>query len=157
MRNIRHFYEVEKGWSAGPHLFVDEDQYFGMTPFSDRGVHAVSFNGTSVGIEVLGNYDEEDPLTGRGLACWKNAAAAGAAVLARLGVPISKASVKFHRDDPRTSKSCPGRRVTKEWLIGLMEGSESPSPDIEGFREGVLERVANIEWQLKELKKEINA
>ena len=32
-----------------------------------HGVHAVSFNSTGVGIEMLGNYDIEDPRTGRGL------------------------------------------------------------------------------------------
>lgn len=30
LANLRHFYEVNKGWSSAPHLFVDDDQLWGM-------------------------------------------------------------------------------------------------------------------------------
>ena len=155
IRNIRDYYENTKGWSSGPHLFTDEDQIWGMCPFSEKGVHARSFNSHSVGIEVLGNYDLEDPHSGRGLACWKLAAATGAAVLARLGIPINKNSVKFHRDDPKTSKTCPGNKITKEWVMDLMTSGTPDEPDSEDIRAIVRERVANIEWQLKQLKVEV--
>ena len=44
------------------------------------------------------------------------------------------ATVKFHRDDPRTSKSCPGTKVSKEWFLNLVENfhdedSEVVAPD----------------------------
>jgi N-acetylmuramoyl-L-alanine amidase len=67
IHNMADFYR-EKGWSSGPHLFTDEDQVFGMCPLTERGIHAVSFNGSDIGVEMLGDYDDEDPKSGRGLA-----------------------------------------------------------------------------------------
>lgn len=115
--NLRDFYKNEKGWSAGPHLFVDDYRIMGMTPLTEKGVHAVSFNSTSIGIEVLGDYGEEDPHSGRGLECWENAFAATAALLEWLGIEPSSKTVQFHRDDPATSKSCPGDKVRKDWVL----------------------------------------
>ena len=130
IRNIRDYYENTKGWSSGPHLFTDEDQIWGMCPFSEKGVHARSFNSHSVGIEVLGNYDLEDPHSGRGLACWKLAAATGAAVLARLGIPINKNSVKFPE------------LTAFSWRIGFgMTGKSLPPVQLSKF-DPVLRSVA---------------
>ena len=56
-------------------MFGDEDQLWSMRDFRRPGVHAVSFNSMSIGIEVLGDYDTENPKMGRGLACWESAAA----------------------------------------------------------------------------------
>lgn len=128
LRNIEHFYRVTKGWSSAPHLFVDEDQLWGMCDFRKKGVHAVSFNGRSVGIEVLGNYDVEDARSGRGLACWRNAAAATKVVLDWLGKSAGPRTVFFHRDDPTTSKSCPGTRVEKPWVLSLIGQPVRPEP-----------------------------
>ena len=118
--NIRSFYQSQLGWSSGPHLFVDEYRLWGMCPFNERGVHAVSFNRRAIGIEVLGNYDREDPLNGRGLACWNNAAAATRILLDWLGLKPNAKTVLFHRDDPKTSKSCPGKKVSKDWVLEMV-------------------------------------
>lgn len=128
--NIREYYKKPKmvkgtmkpGWKAGPHLFIDEDEIFGMCDFAAKGVHAVSFNSTSLGIEVLGSYDigKEDPKSGRGLRCWKNAAAATKILLDWLGLQKSKHTILFHREDPETSKTCPGTAVTKDWFLDLI-------------------------------------
>lgn len=120
IRNIQFGYVNTNKWSAGPHFFIDEKEIFGMTPVSVRGIHAVSFNSSSLGIEVLGEYDTEDPLTGRGLACWKLAAETTKALCEWLELEINNKTILFHRDDPRTKKTCPGRRVTKEWFLGLV-------------------------------------
>lgn len=120
MRNLQYFYQHEKGWSAGPHLFVDDDEMFGMSDLRNKGVHAVSFNGCAIGIEVLGNYDVEDPLSGRGLRCWTTAAACVKALLDWLGLPATPETVLFHRDDPTTKKSCPGSKVQKQWVLDLI-------------------------------------
>jgi hypothetical protein len=120
--NIQSYYE-SLGWNRGPHLFIDDDQIFGMTPLSIPGIHAVSFNRSSIGIEILGEYDTEDPYTGRGLACMKNAAAAAKAIFEWLDMPVNEDTLKFHRDDPKTSKSCPGTKVKKDWFISLMQSS----------------------------------
>ncbi|MDD2722037.1 MAG: peptidoglycan recognition family protein [Gallionella sp.] len=123
MHNLQYFYQQEKGWSAGPHLFVDEDELFGMCDLTKKGIHAVSFNSLAIGIEVLGNYDAEDPLTGRGLQCWTMAAAAVKALLDWLGLPATEQTILFHRDDPTTGKKCPGSKVLKPWIIDLVTNS----------------------------------
>ena len=68
---FRDFYKNDMGWSAGPHLYIDENEIYGMCDLRKKGVHAVSFNKIAIGIEVLGDYDREDPKSGRGLACWQ--------------------------------------------------------------------------------------
>lgn len=129
IENIAGYYQRELGWKSGPHLFIDEDQIWGMTPLSETGVHARSFNRSHIGIEVLGEYDSEDPTTGRGLACWQMAAMTTALLVqwicrARsepIALPATlKARVNFHRDDPKTTKSCPGKLVKREWFFGLV-------------------------------------
>ncbi|OYY94820.1 MAG: hypothetical protein B7Y41_04415 [Hydrogenophilales bacterium 28-61-23] len=125
IENLRHFYQDDKKWSAGPHLFVDDDQIFGMCDLRRKGVHAVSFNSMAIGIEVLGDYDSEDPLSGRGLDCWKTASATTRILLNWLGLAANKDTVLFHRDDPTTKKSCPGNKVKKDWLLGLIAAPAS--------------------------------
>lgn len=117
MLNLQDFYE-SKGWSAGPHLFTDDDQIWTFSPMTSRGVHAVSFNATGIGIEMLGDYDSEDPWSGRGLAVLTTTAKAAKAILARLG--LTPAAIRFHRDDPKTSKTCPGKKIRKEQFLELM-------------------------------------
>jgi hypothetical protein len=111
------------GWGAGPHLFVDDHLVSGMTPLNMTGVHAKSFNGMALGVEVLGNYDKgcDDPTTGRGLQAWTNAALVVRDLLDWLGLEANAQTVLFHRDDRRTSKTCPGTLVTKPWVLDLIK------------------------------------
>jgi hypothetical protein len=129
IRNIRDFYILERGWNEGPHLFVDEDQIFGMTHLQTRGVHAPKWNSTGIGIEVLGDYDREDPLSGRGLQCWRNAARAASVLCDWLDITPSEFTVLFHRECPvtqrRSGKSCPGTLVEKEWVISLIRAADT--------------------------------
>jgi hypothetical protein len=125
--NMRDYYK-SLGWSSGPHLFIDEDQVWGMTPLNERGVHAVSFNSTAIGIEVLGDYDSENNATGRGLQCWQMAAKVTKSLFTWLNVPINASNLLFHRDDPQTSKTCPGTKVTKDWVLSLIN-AETPAPN----------------------------
>lgn len=120
MRNLRYYYEIERKWASGPHLFVDDHGIHGMSALMQKGIHAGSLNETTIGIEVLGNYDAEDHATGRGLACWSMAASASAELLRWLGLAPNEMTVKFHRDDPGTSKTCPGKRIQKPWVMGLI-------------------------------------
>lgn len=125
IRNMRDYYQNEKGWKSGPHFFIDDSEgcVCAMTPTSERGVHAVSFNATTLGIEVLGDYDHESPVSGRGLQCWQNAASATKSLLDWLGLEANKKTVLFHREDARTSKSCPGDLVQKEWILSLIRAA----------------------------------
>jgi hypothetical protein len=139
IRNIQDFYKRPKseggagGWSAGPHVFIDEDEIFGMSDFRFPGVHAVSFNSRSLGIEVLGDYDIEDPRIGRGQACWVNAAATVRVLLNWLNLKKSKSTILFHRDDPKTAKSCPGRKVDKQWFLDLIPSNLTETTEFQPY------------------------
>jgi hypothetical protein len=88
MSGLQRYYRDELGWSAGPHLFVD-DQPAGIwvfTPLTTPGVHAKSFNGRSLGLEMLGNYDVENFDSGRGARVRDNAVVAIAILTMALGI-----------------------------------------------------------------------
>jgi len=142
--NIKSFY-VGLGWNKGPHLFIDDDQIYGMTPLNISGIHAVSFNRSSIGIEILGNYDIEDPTSGRGLACMKVAAACTKAIFNWLDIPINENTLKFHRDDPKTSKTCPGTKVKKDWFLSLIQrGEVAPQPIINDDSVSIIDYATSI-------------
>ena len=126
MRNLRSYYENELGWSAGPHLFVDDHYISGMSGLHRRGVHAVSFNANSIGIEMLGSYDkgDNDPFNGRGYLVLNRTAKAVAILLKAMGLKATKDTIHFHRDDPRTSKTCPGTAIEKDWFVSLVKSHE---------------------------------
>lgn len=157
LRNLEHFYKNELKWSAGPHLFTDEDQAWGLSSLERRGVHARSFNADSIGIEVLGNYDNEDPKTGRGLKCWAFAALIVRALLSHMAPGVT---INFHRDDPRTSKTCPGKLVNLPWFCDLVNQTSEPlnprllpsSPQDDRTDDEVIsEAILAIEWQLEKI------
>ena len=122
LHNLRDYYQNKLGWSAAPHFFIDEDQIWAMSPVTQTGTHAKSFNATHIGIEVLGDYDSEDPTTGRGRQCWQTTMDAVLVISEWLGVPNE--SFNFHRDDPKTNKTCPGKKVTREFLLSLFKTPE---------------------------------
>ncbi len=109
---LKKYYEG-KGWPAGPHLFVAEDGIWLFSPMRHNGIHAGALNARSVGIEVVGDYDAE---------VWSGntktfALGAVRILMDRLG--ISAANLFFHRDV--SSKTCPGRAITKEWVLGELD------------------------------------
>lgn len=114
MKNIQSYYE-ELGWSAGPHLFIDESKIWTFSPMTSPGVHARTFNSSSIGVEMLGNYDLEDPWSGRGLKVLTTTCRAVRCLVARL--QLTTGCIRFHRDDPKTKKSCPGTKITKEAFL----------------------------------------
>lgn len=138
VENLKNYYSKEKGWSAGPHGFTDKDEIWGMSPFTAPGTHARKFNANYIGIEVLGDYDyKDDPLTGRGLDCFKMAAIATYVILDVKGLPINSTTVTFHRDNGITSKTCPGTKVSKEWYLSLIREVGSPVTSPVGTLPGV--------------------
>src|SRR5262245_59080501 len=66
LRNLKSFY-ISKGWAAGPHAFVDGYNIWVMTDFNVKGVHSPSWNGTRLGIEMVGNFAVESDESGDGL------------------------------------------------------------------------------------------
>jgi hypothetical protein len=91
-----------------------------MTPLSMPGIHAASFNTRAIGIEALGAFDTEDPLSGRGLEVMQTTASATRALFDWLGIKPTSKNLLFHRFDPKTTKTCPGTKVRHDWFLDLV-------------------------------------
>lgn len=114
--NLENYFKVEKGWSAGPHLFIDDRQIWVFTPLTVSGIHSPSWNKLAIGIEMLGDFEKEAFTSGRGLAVRNNTVAAIATLSAILG--IDPDTMKLHKEDKATShKTCPGKNVVKASVI----------------------------------------
>lgn len=155
IKNIESYYRG-KGWKAGPHLFIDDVDINGMSPLDAPGIHARSFNRDSIGIEVLGNYDKEDPFTGRGWKCWQLTARTTADLLKLLGFKANPKTVLFHRDDPKTRKTCPGTKIKKEWFLGLVRSHMDGTGDVPNPVEGKAsnEHIEAVRWQTRAMREE---
>jgi N-acetylmuramoyl-L-alanine amidase-like protein len=115
MQGFVTFYRDQQKWSAGPHLFVDDRQVWAFTPLTMSGVHSPSWNKLALGLEMLGDYENESFSEGRGLAVRRNAVAAIATLSAVLG--LDPEQMRIHREDPLTTHACPGRNVRKLEMI----------------------------------------
>ena len=117
---LEAYYRDEQGWSAGPHLFVDDRQIWVFTPLTVSGVHSPCFNKVALGVEMLGNYDTEAFDTGRGRKVQTNTVAALATLHAVLG--LDPATLKLHKEDACTThKHCPGKNVKKAAVIAQVQ------------------------------------
>lgn len=121
MVNLASYYGNELKWSAGPHFFLTPKNFCVLSLPTKRGVHAVSFNALSWGVECVGDFDSE-PFTSEladryaeGLACLHIAAG-----LEPSDYKFNVRGLHFHRDDPRTTKTCPGKKVSKELMVRLI-------------------------------------
>jgi len=131
--SLQSYYRDTQHWSAGPHLFVDDHQIWAFTPLTTPGVHAPSWNSVSLGVEMLGDFQDEAFNAGRGLDVQKNAVAAIAILTEILG--FDPDGMKLHREDPLTThKDCPGDNVSKPafiaevkaYIAGQNEGDHDP-------------------------------
>ena len=126
MLNLENYYKNEKGWKAGPHLFVADDFIWVFTPLTVPGVHSPSWNSTSIGMEIVGEYDYEDFALVRG-----NVVSALVTLHRRLG--IDPDTLRFHKEDPATThKRCPGKNIVKAPLVTAVKAglltSTAPRP-----------------------------
>ena len=115
VNGLKSFYEG-KGWSNGPHLFIAEDGIWLFTPMNIQGIHAGTGNTKSIGIEIVGDYDNE-VWTGK---TKENVIGVVKALMSKLG--IKEDEIKFHRD--YSTKSCPGKAITKEWVLKQLKPEE---------------------------------
>jgi hypothetical protein len=111
IKDLEHFYRDEKGWSAGPHLFIDDKQIWVFTPLTVSGVHSPCYNKIALGIEMLGNYQTESFSSGRGLKVRRNTVAALATLCAVIG--LDPEGLRLHKEDVCTKHDCPGKNVIK--------------------------------------------
>jgi hypothetical protein len=115
IHNLEAFYRDVRKWSAGPHLFIDDRRIWVFTPLIVSGTHSPSWNKTSIGVEMLGDYESEPFDSGRGQGVRENAVAALASLHAILG--LDPQTLRLHREDPLTTHACPGKGVRKFELI----------------------------------------
>lgn len=121
MRNLASYYGNNLGWGSGPQFFFTPKNYCVLSLPDRRGIHAAAFNAVSWGVEAVGNFDSE-PFDGvmkerviEGLACLH---------LAMGFTPDfvrGQRGLHFHRDDPSTSKTCPGTKVNRDTLIAAIK------------------------------------
>lgn len=117
MKNLEAFYRDEQKWSAGPHLFVADDLIWAFTPLTTPGVHSPSWNSIAWGVEMVGDYNAE-PFDDR---VRDNAVAALASLHAAVG--LDPATLKLHKEDPKTTHDCPGKNVVKADMIARIATS----------------------------------
>lgn len=121
IQNLVTYYRDQQGWSAGPHLFVDDRQIWVFTPLTTTGRHSPGFNSTALGVEMLGDYKVDDFSSGRGAAVRKNAVCAMASICGALG--LDPATIKLHKEDPLTDHKCPGSKVSKPQIIAEVKAA----------------------------------
>lgn len=121
LRNLASYYGNQLGWRSAPQFFFTPKNYCVLSPPERRGTHSVAFNATSWGVEAVGDFNRE-PFEGvmrdrivEGLACLHIA----------LGSPPdfvkNVRGLHFHRDDPHTSKTCPGTKIHRGPLIDAIK------------------------------------
>lgn len=102
-----------RGWSSGPHAFVADDAIWLFTPFTAKGTHSPSWNGMSIGIEMIGDFSKEDDESGAGLMVRKNTIALTALLCEKLGLDPQQA-IKLHKEDKKTDHDCPGANIARD-------------------------------------------
>jgi hypothetical protein len=113
--SLINFFTETQGWKGAPHLFIDDHKIWVLNPLTSPGVHAPLWNKTSIGIDILGDYDRETITSGRGKVALNNAIAAIAILNKKFN--LNSDSLKFHRDDLRFHKTCPGKNIDKASII----------------------------------------
>lgn len=125
MQNLGHYYKNQKRWSSGPHFFAMGTKVFPGTPVHAKGTHSPSWNGTALAIECEGDYrktGKHSHLSGPGAINWDTMAWATAELLKWLGMEATHSTIRFHKEDTRTShRECPGN-IDKDWFIEKVKG-----------------------------------
>lgn len=154
LRNLAVYYGSSKAqggpadgpWRSGPHFMFTPTHFCVLSPPTARGVHAVSFNALSWGVECVGDFDTETMTPElkahyvEGLACLYVALGMSPAPFER-GVR----GLHFHRDDPKTSKTCPGLKVLKPDMVAAIAQKIA---DMTGG-DGVAEQVQPVPTQAR--------
>ncbi len=116
MVNLTDYYKNRQHWSGGPHAFVADDLIWPFTPFNSKGTHSPSWNGTALGIELVGDYNVETIKDGMGRAAYMNAVALFAILHEKLG--LNPNTIKFHKEDSKTThRDCPGKNIKKDQFV----------------------------------------
>ncbi len=119
--NLQDYFQNVRKWNSAPHAFVDYDFVWNFTPYTERGTHSPSWNGSKLGIEMVGNFTSggDDASSGRGLQVVRNTAALLAMLHNRYG--WDPETIKLHKEDPLTTHDCPGSDISKKGFISMVQ------------------------------------
>lgn len=129
INNLERYFRDDRGWSGCPHLFIANDRIWVMNPLTAPGTHSPSWNGTSIGIEMIGDFSTEDDDSGEGLKVKNNTISATAVLCSALGIDPTT-GIFLHKQDPKTTHDCPGEHIARDKqnmidsVIDLMDGGE---------------------------------
>jgi hypothetical protein len=143
MENLKDYYYEDMGWSAGPHAFVDGESIWVMTDFNVQGVHSPSWNGTRLGIEMVGDYDAESDESGMGAKVMELTVGLFGECHSFFGWEPSNTSIKLHKEDPATDHDCPGENIVKSEFIDdvnefMSDGGDDQDSKPERPKEGIV-------------------
>lgn len=119
-------YYKNLGWHAGPHFACCPDYIWYLSDLQFDGVSVSCWNGVTVGIEMVGNYEigGDDFATGDGAKVGDNAAFALAVLCEKYGWKLEdyvqgQSGLHFHKECARDQHACPGSKVSKAKMIEL--------------------------------------
>lgn len=115
IRNLQRYYEQEKGWHSGPHLFNSRDWINGFSNILRPGVHSRCYNKTRIGIEMVGDFAKEPFDSGDG-AKVRDISVFACAVL-NLKHGWQPEGLVFHKDCHLDDHDCPGKLVVKSEFV----------------------------------------
>ena len=121
-QGIDKYHREERGWAGGIgyHVGTAKDKsVWLLRPLARSGAHVLNKNANSVGVVMVGDYDNEDPAQ-----VVPTAARIVALLLERFGLGVD--AVKFHRE--AATKTCPGTRVRKLDFIAAVEAAMKQEP-----------------------------
>lgn len=135
--NLESYFRDVRKWNSAPHAFVDYDFVWNFTPYTEKGTHSPSWNGSKLGIEMVGDFTlrgGDNASAGLGLKVVQNTAALFAMLHNRYG--WNPETIKLHKEDPLTTHDCPGAQIKKQEFIGMVQqymgegGEHAPVPDV---------------------------
>jgi len=116
LAGLESYYRDDQKWSAGPHLFIADDEIWTFTPLTTSGIHSPSWNNISWGVEIVGDYDNELFRSD----VRDNVISALTTLHAAIG--LDPLTLKFHKEDPKTTHTyCPGARVSKPDIVTALQ------------------------------------
>lgn len=116
IKNLEVYFRDQNHWSGAPHLFIAPDVIWVFNPLNAPGVHSPSFNASSIGIEMVGDFEKEDDETGDGLKVKNNCIFATAELCKAIGIDPTIRSILLHKEDPKTTHDCPGIHIARDKL-----------------------------------------
>ncbi len=116
--NLQHYYEVNEGWHAGPHLFIDPFHVWGFTDLLVPGVHCSCFNHIAIGIEMVGDYSTEAfDVRVRDNTVWALACIHKKLGIRPDGLVYGQKGLHLHKDCARDHHACPGAKVDRGDMV----------------------------------------